>query len=91
MHARTVADDESVLAGHYAANDRPVRALERNREARSDPPVERPRLRSGRGEQREGGEYSENGEDGVPLGHRSHRDTDAAPVRISDLTIAVMI
>lgn len=86
VDAGAVADDEDMPAVLYAANDRPVRSLERNREARSDSPVERPRLRSRRGEQRKDGEYSEDGEDGVSLGHRSHRDTDAVPVRISPIS-----
>ena len=81
VDARAVTDDEDMPAVLYATNDRPVCSLERNRGARSDRPVERPRVRSGRGQQREDGEYSKNGEKGAPLGHRSHRDWAGPPRR----------
>lgn len=71
VDARAVTDDEDMPAVLYATNDRPVCSLERNRGARSDRPVERPRVRSGRGQQREDGEYTNNHEDGVPVGHQS--------------------
>jgi hypothetical protein len=83
VDARAVADDEGVPAVPDAVNDGPVRPLERDREARSDPPVERVRLRGGRCEQREDGEY---GEDRERPGHRSYRDTDALHGRISGST-----